>query len=99
MFGDLMGGRRGGAAARGADLRYNMELSLEDAFRGKTAQIRVPSTATCEACRGSGAEGGAQTVTCQPCHEIGSAGCRERVCPSGDIPGVPGAFKKKNTHD
>src|SRR3546814_6314230 len=56
MFGDLMGGRRGGAAARGADLRYTMEISLEDAFRGKTAQIRVPSTATCEACSGSGAE-------------------------------------------
>src|SRR3546814_2144312 len=41
MFGDLMGGRRGGQTARGADLRYNMEITLEDAFRGKTAQIRV----------------------------------------------------------
>src|SRR3546814_8812655 len=58
-------------AARGADLRYNMEISLEDAFRGKTAQIRVPSTATCEACSGSGAEGGAQPVSCQTCHGRG----------------------------
>src|SRR3546814_6903253 len=75
-------------AARGADLRYNMEISLEDAFRGKTAQIRVPSTATCEACSGSGAEGGAQPVSCQTCHGRGRVRAQqgfftiERTCPA-----------------
>ena len=67
MFGDLMGGRRGNAAARGSDLRYNMEITLEDAFHGKTAQIRVPTSITCDDCAGSGAEGGAQPVSCQGC--------------------------------
>ena len=51
MFGNVMGGRRGGrgrAQARGQDLRYNMEISLEDAFHGKKATITVPSSSTCE---------------------------------------------------
>src|SRR3546814_2272348 len=88
MFGDLMGGRRGGQTARGADLRYNMEITLEDAFRGKTAQIRVPSTVSCEACNGSGAEGGAQPVGCQTCHGRGRVRAQqgfftiERTCPA-----------------
>lgn len=88
MFGDLMGGRRGGQTARGADLRYNMEITLEDAFRGKTAQIRVPSTVSCEACNGSGAEGGAQPVSCQTCHGRGRVRAQqgfftiERTCPA-----------------
>src|SRR5262245_25880262 len=55
IFDDLfgMGGRRGRSASgreRGADLRYNMEITLEDAFGGKTAQIRIPTSVTCEAC-------------------------------------------------
>ncbi len=88
MFGDLMGGRRGGAAARGSDLRYNMEITLEDAFHGKTAQIRVPSTVSCEACGGSGAEGGAKPVTCQGCQGRGRVRAQqgfftiERTCAS-----------------
>ena len=67
LFGDFMGGggrgRRGGGgrsngATRGADLRYNMEISLTEAFTGKTAQIRVPSSVSCEVCSGSGAKPG-----------------------------------------
>src|SRR5215216_2098398 len=62
IFDDLfgMGGRRsrGSARERGADLRYNMEVSLEEAFAGKTAQIRIPTPVSCEACSGSGAKAG-----------------------------------------
>ncbi|MDD3445305.1 MAG: DnaJ domain-containing protein, partial [Zavarzinia sp.] len=58
LFGEFMGrgGQRGGgtAAMRGSDLRYNMEITLEDAFKGKKTQIRVPSTVACEECDGSG---------------------------------------------
>ncbi|HIJ38541.1 MAG TPA: DnaJ domain-containing protein, partial [Rhodospirillaceae bacterium] len=55
MFGDFMGGRRGGGAqARGSDLRYNLEISLEDAFSGKSVEIKVPSSVSCEACKGTG---------------------------------------------
>ena len=61
LFGEFMGGRRGSAAAvlgreRGADLRYNLEITLVEAFDGKTAQIRVPTSVTCETCSGSGAK-------------------------------------------
>ncbi|HYA07649.1 MAG TPA: DnaJ domain-containing protein, partial [Xanthobacteraceae bacterium] len=56
IFDDLfgMGGRRGRGSGRerGADLRYNMEISLQDAFAGKNAQIRIPTSVTCEACSG-----------------------------------------------
>ena len=73
MFGDF-GGRdqRGGAGGgagqgRGADLRYNMEISLEDAFAGKQATIRVPTAAGCETCSGSGAAKGSKPATCSAC--------------------------------
>src|SRR3982751_4552454 len=59
LFGEFMGGRRGGGgnrASRGTDLRYNMEISLEEAFAGKTATIRIPTSIACEACSGTGAE-------------------------------------------
>ena len=54
MFGEFMGGRRGGgqSRARGGDLRYNMEITLEEAFHGKSATIRVPGTEQCAACTG-----------------------------------------------
>src|SRR5499426_3308206 len=69
IFDDLfgMGGRRGGRPSgreRGADLRYNMEISLEEAFGGKTAQIRIPTSVTCEACSGSGAKPGTRPRAC-----------------------------------
>src|SRR5476651_932062 len=65
IFEDLfgMGGRRGGGRGgreRGADLRYNMEITLEEAFGGKTAQVRIPTSVTCEVCSGSGAKAGSK---------------------------------------
>jgi molecular chaperone DnaJ len=74
MFGEFMGGGRGRGAqahARGADLRYNMKITLEEAFAGKTATIRVPSSVRCEDCGGSGGEKGAQPVACPVCHGAG----------------------------
>src|ERR1700720_3440287 len=63
------GGRRGrgGGRERGADLRYNMEISLQEAYAGKAAQIRIPTSVTCEACSGSGAKAGTKPKTCQMC--------------------------------
>ncbi len=71
LFGEFMGGgrrqRRGGGAARGADLRYNMEINLAEAYAGKTAQIRVPTAQTCETCSGSGAKPGSAPKVCATC--------------------------------
>ena len=58
VFGDIFGGRAGRRGGRGADLRYNLRVSLEEAFNGKSAQLNVPSSARCEECSGTGAEGG-----------------------------------------
>ena len=61
IFGDMMGGRQrrsSGGRERGADLRYNMEITLEEAYAGKTAQIRVPASISCTDCSGSGAKPG-----------------------------------------
>uniref|UniRef100_A0A914XWC0 J domain-containing protein n=1 Tax=Panagrolaimus superbus TaxID=310955 RepID=A0A914XWC0_9BILA len=66
IFGDVMGGgrnRRTNGRERGADLRYNMEVSLEEAYAGKTAQISVPGSISCEECTGTGAKKGTQPVT------------------------------------
>ena len=89
MFGDFMGGgRRGQASGAGADLRYNMEISLEDAFNGKTATITVPTSASCESCKGTGGAGGAQPVACSTCHGAGKVRAQqgfftiERTCPT-----------------
>lgn len=89
MFGEFMGGRRGrGGHRRGADLRYNLEISLEDAFNGRSAEIRVPTSVTCETCSGSGAEGGAQPISCPTCQGAGKIRSQqgfftvERTCPS-----------------
>jgi molecular chaperone DnaJ len=67
FFGDLMGGRKARRGNRGQDLRYNLQISLEEAFRGRTAEIEVPSTIACEACNGSGAEAGHTAETCPTC--------------------------------
>ncbi|MTJ83951.1 MAG: molecular chaperone DnaJ [Telmatospirillum sp.] len=89
MFGEFMGGRRGGnAAARGADLRYNMEISLEEAFSGKSTQIKVPSSVVCDDCKGSGGAGGSQPVECTTCRGMGKVRATqgfftiERSCPT-----------------
>jgi molecular chaperone DnaJ len=68
-----MGGVRGRGtrAERGADLRYNMEISLEEAYAGKTAQVRIPTTVSCEACSGSGAKAGTRPKACPHCGGTG----------------------------
>jgi len=72
MFGEVMGGRRGqGGPSRGNDLRYNLEVSLEEAFRGKQTTIRVPTLVACDQCKGSGAEAGSKPITCPRCHGRG----------------------------
>jgi molecular chaperone DnaJ len=73
MFGEFMGGgRRGqGGPSRGSDLRYNLEISLEEAYRGKQTTIRVPTLVACEQCKGSGAEAGSKPITCPRCHGRG----------------------------
>lgn len=90
IFGDMMGGRQrrsSGGRERGADLRYNMEITLEEAFAGKTAQIHVPSSLSCTECAGSGAKPGTQPVTCSMCQGHGKVRASqgffsiERTCP------------------
>ncbi len=93
FFGDIMGARRGGGRGfsgreRGADLRYNMEIALEDAFTGKTAQIRVPTSVVCDTCSGTGAKPGTKPVTCSTCGGYGKVRASqgfftiERTCPA-----------------
>jgi len=70
IFGDIFGAAGGGRRSnvyRGADLRYNMEISLEDAARGTETKIRIPVMAECETCHGSGAKPGTQPITCTTC--------------------------------
>ena len=71
MFGSAFGGRRGGGRSqpgRGSDLQYNMTISLDEAFEGKTTQIKVPSAESCSTCSGSGAKPGtASPMTCGTC--------------------------------
>jgi molecular chaperone DnaJ len=91
LFGEFMGQRRPrqrSARERGADLRYNMEIALAEAYEGKTAQIRVPTSVTCEACAGSGARTGTAPSTCRTCGGGGKVRAAqgfftiERTCPS-----------------
>ena len=60
-------GGRGTGRERGADLRYNMEITLQEAYAGKNAQVRIPTSVTCEACSGSGAKAGTKPKTCAMC--------------------------------
>jgi len=73
MFGEFMGGgRRGqGGPSRGSDLRYNLEISLEDSFRGKQTTVRAQTLAACDQCKGSGAEADSKPITCPTCHGRG----------------------------
>ncbi|GAW86008.1 molecular chaperone DnaJ [Bathymodiolus platifrons methanotrophic gill symbiont] len=77
VFGDIFGGGGGGGGRqrsnvqRGADLRYNLELTLEEAVAGTEAKIRVPVLATCGECSGSGAKKGSKPVTCSTCQGHG----------------------------
>ncbi|GGA18842.1 molecular chaperone DnaJ [Neptunicoccus cionae] len=93
LFGDFMGGgsgRRGGGqrATRGSDLRYNLSISLEEAFTGKQQNVSVTSSVACDTCEGSGAEGGAEPATCPTCSGMGKVRAQqgfftvERSCPT-----------------
>lgn len=74
LFGDLFGGRGArmrGRGQRGADLRYNLEISLEDVLQGSEAQVRIPKTRSCGACSGSGARPGTRPERCPRCQGTG----------------------------
>lgn len=89
MFGDFVG--RGGGrarAARGADLRYNMQITLAEAFKGVKTNIRVPASVQCAACNGIGSKGGVAPEACPACHGNGKIRAQqgfftiERTCPT-----------------
>jgi molecular chaperone DnaJ len=86
LFG-MAGQRSRGGRERGADLRYNMEISLEEAFQGKTAQIEIPVSVTCESCSGIGAKAGTKPKACGMCGGAGRVRqaqgffTLERTCP------------------
>jgi molecular chaperone DnaJ len=90
VFGDIFGGGRGGRARarQGSDLRYNLELSLEEAVRGKEVEIRVPTLVECGSCDGSGAKKGTSAKTCSTCHGNGQVQMRQgffavqQTCPT-----------------
>ena len=89
MFGDFGGGgRTQSGATHGADLRYNMQISLEDAFSGRETHIRVPTAVSCEDCNGTGAAKGSHPSTCGTCHGRGKVRAQqgfftvERTCPT-----------------
>ncbi|HAV09471.1 MAG TPA: molecular chaperone DnaJ [Rhodobacteraceae bacterium] len=91
LFGDFMGGRGNGGrqrAVRGADLRYNLRVSLEEAYGGLQKTINVPTSIKCTGCEGSGAEGGAEPTSCPTCSGLGKVRAQqgfftvERTCPT-----------------
>jgi len=89
LFGDVMGRRGGRANAnRGSDLRYNLEITLEDAFNGKVASLKLPTSVSCEVCAGSGAKAGAKPRICGTCGGHGRVRAQqgffaiERTCPT-----------------
>jgi molecular chaperone DnaJ len=90
IFGEFMGGRGGGRSSvqRGADLRYDMEITLEDAFAGKNAQVTVDVAAVCDVCHGSGAKPGTGASNCKTCAGHGKVRVQqgffvmERTCPT-----------------
>jgi molecular chaperone DnaJ len=91
IFGDIFGGGGGRGRQRqqrGSDLRYNVELSLEDAVKGKSLEIKVPTYVNCEPCDGSGAKPGTSAKTCSTCHGHGQVQMRQglfavqQTCPT-----------------
>jgi len=93
LFGDFMGGRGGAQggrarAQRGSDLRYNLRVSLEESHQGVHKAINVPTSVACDTCRGTGAEGGVEPVSCPTCSGIGKVRAQqgfftvERTCPT-----------------
>ena len=95
LFGDFMGGRQQGGggggrqrAMRGSDLRYNMRIKLEEAYRGIQKTVSIPSSVVCDNCKGSGAESGSEPVNCPTCSGMGKVRAQqgfftvERTCPT-----------------
>ena len=91
LFGDVFGGgqrRSANGRERGADMRYNMEITLEEAFHGKSATIKVPTAVTCEVCTGTGTKSGSKPKTCPTCGGAGRVRASqgffaiERTCPN-----------------
>jgi len=88
LFGEFMGGRRSRRQNRGGDLRFNLTITLEECFKGRNAQIKVPSAVACEGCGGSGAEPGTRAEQCPTCSGIGKVRAQqgfftiERTCPN-----------------
>ena len=92
LFGDFMGGgRRSGGrnrATRGSDLRYNLRVSLEEAYTGLQKSIKVPASVQCGSCNGTGAESGSEPTTCPTCSGMGKVRATqgfftvERTCPT-----------------
>ena len=88
LFGDFVGGQRGRGRARtrGGDLRFNLEITLDEAFNGKRATVRVPTSVVCDDCGGGGAAGGAQPTACPSCGGAGKVRAQqgfftiERTC-------------------
>ncbi|PZP39406.1 MAG: molecular chaperone DnaJ [Pseudomonas fluorescens] len=112
IFEDLMGGLFGGGGqqsrrshvARGADLRYNLEVSLKDAFEGTKVDLKFPTTIMCETCSGSGAKAGSKPVTCGTCKGSGNVTFRQgffqmsRTCPDCEGTGQIIKDKCKDCH-
>ena len=91
LFGDFMGGQRGGGrqrASRGSDLRYNLRVTLEEAYKGQQKTINVPTSVSCGACSGSGSEGASEPTMCPTCSGMGKVRAQqgfftvERTCPT-----------------
>lgn len=91
LFGDFMGGGRGDSrnrASRGSDLRYNLQVTLEDAYSGLQKSINIPTSVECGSCNGTGAEGGSEPTTCPTCSGMGKVRATqgfftvERTCPT-----------------
>ncbi|UDF03514.1 molecular chaperone DnaJ [Asticcacaulis sp. AND118] len=91
MFGDIFGGgggRRSGGPQRGPDVRYDYEITLEQAYKGADVELNIPTTLTCEVCNGSGAKAGTKPVTCHTCAGHGRVRTSngffqvERTCPT-----------------
>lgn len=88
MFGEFMGGRGRKTSTRGSDMQYTLEISLEDAFKGKDAKIKIPVNDTCDVCEGSGSADGAAAASCPTCSGSGRVRQQqgfftiERTCPT-----------------
>ncbi|MSO92070.1 MAG: molecular chaperone DnaJ [Rhodospirillales bacterium] len=89
MFGDFVqGGRRTSGVMQGADLRYNLQITLEEAFAGKKTSLRVPTAVPCDSCRGTGSAAGTAPTACATCHGQGRVRSQsgfftvERTCPN-----------------